>query len=61
VFDVAKSQGMSNKYPQITVRLCARSLKELEHLSMVRRRTRSEMAREAIHYYYQFYSKPPTD
>jgi len=44
---------MKNQYPQITVRLCGRSLKELERLSLARSRTRSEIVREAIKVYYQ--------
>ena len=56
-FAVGKLQCMRNdKYPQFTVRLSDKSIQQLEKLALVRSRSRSEIVREAIHYYSKLYS-----
>ena len=46
----------NDKYPQFTVRLSDKSNQELEKLALIRSRSRSEIVREAIHYYSKLYS-----
>ena len=55
-FGVGKLHCMNNdKYPQFTVRLSDKSLQQLEKLALIRSRSRSEIVREAIHYYSKLY------
>ena len=56
-FGVGKLHCMNNdKYLQFTVRLLDKSNQELEKLALIRSRSRSEIVREAIHYYSKLYS-----
>ena len=58
-FGVRKLHCMNNdKYPQLTVRLSDKSIQQLEKLALIRSRSRSEIVREAIHYYSKLYSVP---